>query len=254
MSSPSQIPIAHDWFAGAFDATYAIVYAHRSIQAAEPETRFAAEVLGLKAEETVLDLCCGNGRHLVHLQAVTPCAFGLDYSDALLRLAAADTVKPESLVQGDMRKLPFPEVFDAVCNFFTSFGYFQSDEENLGVLSEIARVLKPGGRFLVDYLNPPCVRSTLVPRSERNEERYTVNEERWIEEKTQRVNKVTRLSHDGVLIGRQEESVRLYSLVEMTGMMNTAGLEIISVYGDYDGVPYDENQPRMILVGRRQDR
>ena len=68
-----------------------------------------------------------------------------------------------------------------VLNLFTSFGYFVEDRDNERVLAEIRRVLKPGGRFLIDFLNRPAVLRSLVPVSEREEDGVKIREERWIE-------------------------------------------------------------------------
>lgn len=68
-----------------------------------------------------------------------------------------------------MRDLPLTGGFDAVVNLFTSFGYFEEDEEQVKVLREIYRMLKPGGKFVIDYLNPAYVIRHLVPHSTRED-------------------------------------------------------------------------------------
>lgn len=114
--------IDEHWYKRSFVAQYGVVYAHRSVEAAVREAAFAVSQLVIDGSERVLDLCCGNGRHMGHLLRRTPHVTGLDYSRELLA-AARDTLGPEAaLVRGDMRALPFDGVFDAVTSFFTSFG------------------------------------------------------------------------------------------------------------------------------------
>jgi ubiquinone/menaquinone biosynthesis C-methylase UbiE len=244
--------VAEDWYADSFGALYPLLYAHRTVEAARPEACFAMGKLRLTSDDAALDLCCGNGRHMVALAEGTPHLTGLDYSPTLLNLARKRLRPHARLLRGDMRHLPFPTQFDVVFNFFTSFGYFQSDTENQGVLAEIARVLKPGGRFFMDFLNAPQVADTLVPHSERTAEDLHIVEERWIAPEGPRVNKKTLVRQDGKLLAELGESVRLYTLEELTDSLRAAGLVIDATYGNYAGAPWDKEQPRCILTGHRE--
>lgn len=244
--------VDHAWYATAFDTLYPLLYAHRSIEAASAEVEFAMQQLRLDHCGTLLDLCCGGGRHLSHLSRYCVELVGLDYSSDLLRLAQDHLPANVLLVRGDMRVLPFEGSFDAVVNFFTSFGYFQTDVENALVPQQMARALKPGGRFFMDYLNPVFVRDTLTERSEREIAGATVREHRWIDSVHSRVNKRTSVYRDNVLDSETVESVRLYSLEEMRAVLHDAGLAIETVFGDYDGSDYSGTSPRMIFVGGRE--
>lgn len=243
--------VTRDWFESAFDKLYPVVYAHRTVEAARPECVFAAERLQLQPTDRVLDLCCGNGRHLVHLSEHTRHCTGLDYSAALLRLARSLLAGRARLARGDMRRLPFEGAFDVVVNFFTSFGYFMDEEDNQAAARAMARALKPGGRFMIDFLNPPHVEESLVPESERTNGDYRILEKRWIDETLGRVNKNTVVEQNNVRVSMTSESVRLYSLGDLEGILGKAELEITAVYGNYAGEPLTFRQPRMILIGRK---
>ena len=243
--------IDQNWYANAFDALYPVIYAHRTVEAAAKESAFAMEQLKLSPTGTVLDLCCGNGRHMVHLLAHSPHVFGLDYSADLLGFARTLLGQSGTLLRGDMRAIPFVSTFDAVANFFTSFGYFQRDEENMAVAQGIARALKPGGRFFMDYLNPDYVRANLVPESSREAQDLVITERRWIDEETQRVNKLTEVHRDATLINKSSESVRLYPEATLQALLTEGGLRIEATYGDYDGNAVQTNRPRQIIVGTR---
>ena len=243
--------VEKDWFVSAFDALYPVIYAHRTVEAATREAVFAMEQLGLDSSSVVLDLCCGNGRHMVHLLHQTRHVTGLDYSSDLLGFARTELGSTARLLRGDMRAIPFVEAFDAVANFFTSFGYFQDEAENQAVAQGIARALKPQGRFFMDYLNPDYVRQHLEPESERCAQDYIITERRWIDDITERVNKVTRVYRDGALVNESSESVRLYAPAALGHLLSEAGLLVESRFGDYDGSPVCPEKPRQILVGSR---
>jgi SAM-dependent methyltransferase len=145
-----------------------------------------------------------------------------------------------------MRELPWGEQsFDAVFNLFTSFGYLESEKEDQKVLHEIERVLKPDGCFVIDFLNPIYVANHLILSSTRQVGGETVLEERWIEDDT--VNKKITIQDRAYY-----EKVRLYTDEQLTGMLQTTGLKVIGIKGNYAGHPYDaERSKRMMFWGRK---
>lgn len=239
-----------EWYAQAFTDLYMLCYAHRGVEEAREEADFAVHALELTARDTVLDLCCGMGRHLVHLQRMVAAAVGLDYSADLLARARQTCGHAARLVRGDMRAIPFRGVFDAVLNFFTSFGYFLEEAENEMVAREIARSLKPGGRFFLDYLNAPYTVSRLEPESERRVEGRIIRERRWIDPDRQRLNKRTDILEGGRSVFSTAESVRLYGRDELEDLLGRAGLRVVRWYGDYKGSAHTDASPRMMGVGR----
>src|SRR4051812_16549365 len=150
------------WYRDWFGEEYLELYAHRDEPEAELHADFVARHLdgSQRCPRAVLDLACGAGRHTAALRRRGLRALGVDLSLTLLAHMAG---LPK--VAGDMRRLPFRAgSFEWVLSFFTSFGYFEQERENFQVLEEIVRILAPGGRFLVDLMNPSTVLAYLVPR------------------------------------------------------------------------------------------
>jgi SAM-dependent methyltransferase len=235
------------WYTEWFGQRYLELYAHRDLGEAEDHVDFVERVLGRRQPRAVLDLACGAGRHTAALRRRGYRALGIDLSLTLL-------TQPPKLPQvaGDMCCLPFDEgTFDWVLNFFTSFGYFEKEEENFAVLVEIFRVLRPDGSFLIDLFNRERVLADLVPRETRDVGGNRVEIKRWFDPVSQRVNKRIRLSANG---GGQEtflESVRAYRKEEVVGGLQEAGLEVTDVYGDFAGESFDRESERLILIGRK---
>jgi SAM-dependent methyltransferase len=137
------------WYREWFGEEYLGLYSHRDEQEAEAHVDFVERQLGPSRPRAVLDLACGAGRHTAVLRRRGYRSLGVDLSITMLAHAGG---LPR--VAGDMRCLPFAGgSFDWVLNFFTSFGYFETERENFQVLEEIVRVLAPGGRFLIDIMN-----------------------------------------------------------------------------------------------------
>src|SRR5207244_3341028 len=106
---------------------------------------------------------------------------------------------------------------------------------NARALGEVARVLRPGSRFALDFLNAPAVRATLVPRDERVLGRKRVVQERRISASGLSVEKTITLVDDGRTF---REHVRLFERPELEAMLQGAGLRVDAALGDYTGAPH----------------
>lgn len=242
-----------DWYKQSFGEDYLLVYKHRDFAGAYREVEAMTKWLQLPVGAEVFDLCCGMGRHSLALTDLGYQVTGMDLSEVLLREArSADIKEAVHWVHGDMRAIPMDKTFDAVVNLFTSFGYFDDMAENAQVLYVIERLLKPGGRFLIDFLNPEVVRRNLVPYSERLEGDITIKEYRRIEDGC--VKKDIVMSEPSKAERRYSEQVKLYELSDFIHMLSSTSLEISAVYGDYAGSGYDHStSPRLIMVGSRKE-
>ncbi|MDA1280271.1 MAG: class I SAM-dependent methyltransferase [Chloroflexi bacterium] len=220
------------------------------------EAVFAVNALEMKPGDRVLDLCCGQGRHAVLLAARGIAVTGQDQSANYLadaRAAAQNLGIELPLVQSDMREIPFESHFDHVINMFTSFGYFDTEDDDRQVLNEIRRALKPGGRLLIDLLNREWVIEHNEPSDRRvNDDGTIVLEQRKLNLETNR-NEVTFTFIDSN--GNQRESsghrIRLYTLPEITRMLRDAGLVFDRAYGGFNSEHYSPSTRRMIVVAHR---
>lgn len=259
-----------EWYEHSFGEDYLLVYKHRDARGAKHEVHQMVSWLGLPQGAKVLDLCCGMGRHSMALYEAGYQVTGVDLSEVLLREAQRnDPDRRVTWMRSDMRQLPLEGGFDAVLNLFTSFGYFEHDEEHIQVLQEIYRMLKPGGRFLIDFLNPEYTKAHLVPSSERVDEEKRITEQRIIEDgyvkKHITISEISesRVATAGASVhisawdsgdnSRQYlERIKLYSRDDFERMLNDAGLKLEVVYGGYDEEIYDvKTSPRMIMIGSR---
>jgi SAM-dependent methyltransferase len=249
----AEIPRAHarapepaDWFEHWFGDEYLRLYPHRD----ETDAAAAIDLIASRIEghsvDAVLDLACGSGRHS-RLLCDRWWTVGLDLSSALLKVARRES--PDApYIRGDMRELPFaPESFDLAVNLFTSFGYFDDDREHAQVLGCVAEVMKPGGTFVLDFLNPDEVRTNLVPRDERVVAGSIVEQLRAISTDRKYIEKTIRVRGKEYL-----ERVRLLSPPELEGMLDSAGFDVLARVGDYTGAPWRELSPRTILFARRR--
>jgi SAM-dependent methyltransferase len=165
-------------------------------------------------------------------------------SRTLLRIARGVTDAP--LVRADMRELPIrPGSMDLTVSLFTSFGYFESDEEHAGALREMVGTLRPGGWFVIDFLNASEVRGRLVPRERVPVLGGVVDVARSVSPDERYVCKSI-VTSDG---RKFVERVRLFEPAEIAAMLEDAGVEVRHRFGDYDAGPLAPGSPRTILAG-----
>jgi len=242
-----------NWYDRAFGSWYVRLYPHRDRSEAEAALETVAPWLPPGAP--VLDVACGAGRHLEGLRARGFRATGIDRSAHLLALAAGRAGLRGTLVRGDMRALPFGAgTFGSVVTMFTSFGYFASREAHVALLAEYARVVRPGGTLVLDYLNAPHLREHLVPYSRRIVAEHQVEEERGLETHAGEcfvVKTVTIRDGKGTLVERYREEVAVYEPETVPALLSEAGWRECARLGDYRGSAWSLGTPRLILIAQR---
>ncbi len=243
-----------EWWRKYFSEDYLRLYKHDEHETSR-ETEAIIRMLQIEKGDHVLDLACGFGRHSVVLAQKGFKVTGYDLSEGFLKKAKelADTVKVKlELKQGDMREIPFTGQFDAVINIFTAFGFFESEKEDLKVLKGIHKALKPGGQFLMDVINRENAQQITTPRIWTQENHHYLLEERMFDYFRSRLEISNRLILATGEVKEANYSIRLYTLTEMLGLFNSAGLVLTDVYGDFSGAIYGASSPRMILVAQKE--
>jgi SAM-dependent methyltransferase len=239
------------WFERAFAAEYLELYRHRSPEQGRAQVHQMLTSGLLPRTGRVLDLCCGAGRHLLPMRDAGLDAVGLDLSIDLLvagELAGC-------AVRADARCVPFRDrLFDSVTNLFSSFGYFADDVDHHRVLAEVRRVLKPGGRFVIDHMNAKVTIRELSPETIDERESATFSQRRRYDAANKRIIKDVDYTPKGGLPRRWHESVRLFTPVELDRFLTGAGLQPVARYGDLDGSPFEEaTSDRQVVVAVASD-
>lgn len=234
------------WYEDWFGEDYLQLYPHRDEQDAARLIDLVESRVSLSGKK-LLDLACGPGRHSGQLIGRGACVTGIDLSAVLLE--GAKLVSGLGVVRGDMRFLPFaPSAFDGVVNLFTSFGYFEEDDEHLGVLKEVARVLRPDGDFVLDFLNAESTVANIVPRETTSMGSETVDVKRNVTGGGRFVEKEITRRSDGRVF---RERVRLFSPADLTDLIESAGMRVKSVAGDYLGAELSEESNRTIIFAAK---
>jgi len=201
------------------------------------EVNLFSEILNLSPEDKILDLCCGQGRHSLEL---TSRGFkyveGLDRSHYLIQKAKGRAKKEGIEVkfrEGDARKLTYQtDTFDIVIILGNSFGYFETMQDDLRVLKEVFRVLKPWGKVLIDIADGEYLRKNYQPRSwEWIANEYFVCRERSLSFDKQRLISRELINHiNKGVIADQFYSERLYTKKSIVELLEEAGYSNINFH------------------------
>ncbi len=198
-------------------------------EATRREVSLFVDILKLSQEDRILDLCCGQGRHSLELfRRGFKHIDGLDRSHYLIQKGKRSAQKEGAAVrfrEGDARKLPYPaDSFDVVLILGNSFGYFETVKDDLTVLTEVFRVLRPWGRLLVDVTDGKYVKESFQPRSwEWMDKNHFVCRERSLSMDGQRLITREVITHvDEGVLADQFYSERLYTQETLTKLMREA--------------------------------
>lgn len=251
-------PAPSPWYATAFGRLWLHLHPHRDDAEAVRHAAFIVRTLGLKAGQRVLDVGCGGGRYARALAARGLKVTGVDLSAEMLEAArAASPNLPGSPIylRADARALPFVAQFEGAVSLFTSLGYFDTRQDDLNLLRGVARALVPGGSFLLDYLNPAHVRTTLVADEEGTVDGYHVHVRRSCEEAAAGPVVVKRVTvrHAGARRVESEffERVRLYEPSEIDALLSEAGLAPEGErWGSLEGAPFEPSSDRQVRLAR----
>lgn len=236
-----------------FNEDYLYFYSpHLDGERSDADTELITRLLQAPPEASVLDLGCGHGRIANRLAERGYRVTGLDLTPIFLEHAhrdAADRGVEVEYVQGDMRQLPWTGQFEAVVNWFTTFGYFD-DANNRLVLRNAAQALKPGGVFLLElnnFLNLLLYRYQPSTVAERDGD--VVVDRHAIDPLTSR-NYVDRVMVRRGLVRRTRYSVRMFTFPEIRDWLLDAGFTDVRAFGE-QGEPLTMDHRRMIVSARR---
>lgn len=240
-----------DWFSSPF---YHKLYFQRDEKEAADFIHTLISHLNPPPGSRMLDVACGKGRHSKFLASLGFTVTGIDIAEnSILEAKKSENERLDFFVH-DMR-LPFRgNYFDYAFNFFTSFGYFKTRREHDDAVRTIAKSLRPGGTFVIDYLNVHYAEERLVPEEVRVIEGSLYTIRRW-DDDTHFYKKISVTDAALEQPLAFTEKVAKFSLGDFTDMLSYQGLQVQEVFGDYSLGRYDvKKAPRLIIVADKKTR
>jgi SAM-dependent methyltransferase len=220
------------------------------------EVNGIVKLLGLQNQERILDIPCGYGRHSIELAKRCFKVVGSEINSVHLDKARKSADKEQ--VRIDFRKENmidnrYNAEFDAVINMFYSFGFFETNEDNLKVLKNFYNALRLGGKLLFHTdVNVPRI---LNGKYKEDEERNLASGKKLrIIDKynpiTKRIEGTWIIKNNGDEIKRNY-SVRVYTKEEFIDICKEVGFTKFSTYGGWGGMDYSEDSEDMIIIAEK---
>jgi len=237
-----------------WERTAPFMFSEQLWESAPTEVAQIMALLEVEPGTSILDMCCGPGRHSLEWARRGYHVTGVDRTSAYLEQAqqrAGEEGLTIQFVQEDMRRFCKPNAFDGATMMFTSFGYFEDPAENRQVLTNLYRSLKDRGTLIVDVMGKEVLSRIFRERdwSEHNDafllqEREVSRNWSWMENRW-------------ILLGdgeRYEARVThwIYSAAELSDMLKECGFGRVKVYGDFEGAPYDRQAKRLIAAAYKR--
>ena len=244
-----------DWFADEafWTEIYPFEFPDPVIDAGVAQVDKALAISGVGGGDA-LDLGCGPGRHAIPLARHGFRVTGVDLSSfhlARARERATAAGLAIELVQSDMRAFVRAEGFDLALSIFTSFGYFDDPADDLRVLQNVQRSLRPGGVLVMDVASKERMARVLHPTlSQRTADGALLVQRHQIVEDWSRVRNEWTVVRDG-RARTFEFRLRIYSGQELKALLTEAGFAAVTLYGALDARPYDLEAERLVAVARR---
>ena len=226
---------------------YKLLYRNRNEDEARLFIDNILKKINIEPNSKILDLACGTGRHSIYLSKKGFDVVGIDKSKKNILTAKENENKKLIFFQQEMTK-DINMQFNAIFNFFTSFGYVDH-KYNYDTVENISKNLMKGGLFIIDFLNQKIVRKNIVEYEEKNIENINFNIHRYIENNY--IIKEISFKHNKTKYNFKER-VMLLDLKDFENYFNKNNLKIIDIYGNYKLSSFDINKsPRLILISKK---
>ena len=236
-----------------WEAVAPVLFGQSRLSGTPAEIDRIISLANVDSSATVLDLCCGPGRHSLELARRGFTVTGVDatasYISRAKESAGQEKLKVE-FVHEDMRNFIRDQAFDLVLNLYTSFGYFDDQSDNQQVLDNVYESLKSGGVFLIELAGREVIARIFQARGWREVDGNILLEERSVERNWTRMRNTWRLIKEDKRI---EFSLThwLYSGSELAAMLKQSGFSSIELFGGLEGTPYDQTAKRLVAISRK---
>ena len=191
------------------------------------DINFIINTLAIKKTDRILDIACGQGRHVNLFAKKGYQIDGIDFSNNLLKLAkknAKGLKKQPNYFQSNLENIKLNKKYDKAYWFFSDMANINPTK----VIQSINKVIKGGGYLLIDTDNLFRITNYLISKKVKN--LYFNASNFCLFDKT------------------NNAKIPYLSLIMWNKIFNPLGLKVIKTYGYYNLKKYEINSPRIIMI------
>ena len=238
------------WFVNWFDSEYYhTLYKNRDEKEAQVFIDNLVHHLQIKKGSKLIDIACGKGRHATYFNSLGLDVVGVDLSPNSIASAKKNENNTLQFVVHDMLEVYQENHFDIVTNLFTSFGYFEKDEDEQKAINAMVSNLKVGGVLIIDFMNVKKVISNLVASEQKTIDDITFDIRRKMENKH-----IIKDIHiiEGTIQEHFQEKVKALTLADFSNFISSENLRIIDIFGNYKLEDFNaSNSDRLIIIAKK---
>jgi ubiquinone/menaquinone biosynthesis C-methylase UbiE len=233
-----------------WDAMSHKLFAEKSPFETKKEIDQIIHLTGITPGSSILDLCCGQGRHSLEFARRGFKITGVDRTEKYLEHAKRESSRENlsiEYIKDDMRRFRRENHFNAIIVMYTSFGFFANQKENIKVLTNCYYSLNKNGKMLIDLVG-----KEILKKKFKEHESFVIDGITYIE-KRKVIGDWEKIENKWIMIKENEQKEFIlthwvYSAEEMKELLSEAGFSSMKKYGDLSGSKYDENAQRLIAI------
>jgi SAM-dependent methyltransferase len=220
--------------------------------------------------ESIVDLACGTGKHLLEFANRGLTVHGNDISAGMLaeaqRRLHAGGAKNFSLSRSPMQNLtlksPAPEHVDLATAFYTAMGYLVVPQDLDALMRNLRNILKPGGLFFADLWNGHKMASQFSPNREKIAENESIQVRRTSDVSSEARQNALRVRFSFDLLTKatgireafsEEHCVRYHTVPEVENILLAHGFSILEHGPYFDEATTTESSWNFYLLAQKHD-
>ena len=240
------------WYSDWFDSKYYHrLYKRRDEREAEFFINNLINKIQLKTNSKLIDIACGKGRHATYFNKKGMNVVGIDLSKESIAYAKRNENSKLKFIVHDMRDSLKDNHFDIATNLFTSFGYFEDQNDNQKCMNAMSKNLKKDGLLVLDFMNVIRVCNELIKHENKIIDNTIYDIRREI--KDNYIIKNINITEEDKTYSFQEK-VKILELLDFDLLFKNAKLSIVEVFGNYTLDTFHPfNSDRLIMIAKKTD-
>ncbi len=243
----------HAWWDNFYSEDTAQLYLERDPKVSDKLSQFLTKTLHLSSGKRLFDQCCGIGSVSLPLASQHVQLIGIDITQTYIDKACEQSQQMPHCVflcKDAFDFIPSQKCHAAI-NWYGSFGYADSDEQNIKMIQNAYDALLPGGFFALDFMNSYGIIKAFKPTMIRANKSVKIVRSCRIDYFKGTLEQDWNYYKAGQFVHKRHSSVQLYLPHQLQKMLYNCGFEQLQLFGDIDANPFSEDSPRCIIIGKK---
>lgn len=242
-----------EWWETYFNKYYSLT-SFASGLSSKTEVEFILSKCKISNSASILDMCCGDGRHSLELLTKQYSVNSIDYSDVLLEKAKSKCSKYPFWKYSniDIRKFSEIDKYElSIC--IGGLGFFMSENDNVLAIDKLSCSVKPGGYLFIDHQDPEYYKArSELKRTYAFPKGIKIIDNRCYSEEKRGLIITREIFQKDNLLENSQQFIRLYSRYEISNILKMHNFINIEFFNSYSSDSLNNDTPKLIVIGKRR--